>query len=903
MSSDDSIYSLNLSVRSTNALINDGIGTISQLLKVDRDKIPLIKNLGKKSTREIYAIIDELKNNVINAYSDNEYEYCNEGITTFLSAECRNIVETILMGETDWIMSEKLSLEEQEIVNNLTKAVDTIGCEISLEAYNNPRSFNSLILSLEEYNSFYEEQRKLLEVYKSIPHYRLNYQLSNYIKAFVLFEANKAKKALSPFFKTQLKVSDLKNIFREVCKKRNSRTAMFTLLKLLHSDLKQMLASTLEQMTSKYQKPLSILYKRCLGLTLESIAIEISLTRERVRQIEKKAINTLVANLLEMGIDPLMFICADRDGNTVLTIQELTNYMGNSTDADLFAYIMQRREVSDQVAYDSDREFFYLKDIGYHDIDMRMHTIVDLPKIIFVTKVDSILSAASDKSGIPFEILQVEFKQRYQKSCKIYHRGRLTFSSIYELILKDYYPAGIKLYDDLEANRFIEKVREIFGDINLPDNSRAFSARLADISVLCGRGMYIHPSYIKISDDLVQKIDYYITNSERTTFSFNELFETFKEELLLSSNISNRYYLQGVLNYYLKGKYYFTKNLVSKEKEADFGGEIEAFIRDRGEVHRKEIFSEFLGITDIMFSMKVYGIKEIISLDNGNYMHSDMLDLQNEDYSIRTIIELEVENLPISSRKLLGKLWETHTEFLMRNDISTHSKLFGILKYMFEGEFTFSRPYIAKLGADEVTNLSVIKKHLQDYEKLTVSELLEKCVENQLKYLTVRGLIQQLNDEFLRTDSNLLERFEVMEETLNEIGNILLEGIFGKGYIVACNINNYIFYPNIGFSWNAFLLRSIVEKYFPEVIQIIDIPTTNPYEMNAIFVDPELNVENYEELLRSVLRSEHNKEPFISIEDALNWLQSEGLIIGDLPKCLTNGKIVQLDEYGEILIN
>lgn len=901
----DSIHSLNLSVRSTNALINGGIKTILQLLEVDREVLSQIRNLGVKSINEILAKIGELE--AMGFSLDSVYDSNSESIGKIhLSKECRDTIEALLLGKTDYNTLVKLSLEEQVIVENVVNAIDSVGCEILLETYENPSNLVLLISSFQEFIVAYEEEKELLNIYDAIPYYRRHYALCNYIEAFTSNKALDVKEALTPFLNQQSKISDLRNLLREVNKKQNSKTAMFTLLKLLQTDLEQVLIIPFGNVNQKYQRLLSILRKRSKGLSLESIAKEIGLTRERVRQLEKKAINFFIENISKTGIDPLMFICADRGGDTVLTIQEIKDYINDSSNSDLFTYILQKKDVSDLFVYDSTRELFHLKDIEYN-ADLVIQTVADLPQMIFVEETNSILSSASRQSEIPLEIIKAEFNKRYQISGKVYYRGRLKLSLLYDFILKNYYPAGFKLYDDTEMYRFKEKFTEVFGDdINFPDNSHAFSSRLYEISVLFGRGMCIHPSYIQIPDYLVKKIDDYIFNSERIALSFHELFETFSEELLLYSNIYNRFFLQGVLNYYIKDKYYFTRDFISKEKNANFKGEIEAFIKDRGEVNKVEIFSEFQGITEIMFSMNVSTNSNIISLDNGQYMHSDLLNLRDEDYTIKRIIESEVENFPVSSRKLMEKLWITHADFLTRNNILTHNKLFGILQYMFKGEFTFSRSYLAKLGLDEVSNISVIKQYLKDYDSLSVTELLDICSENHLRFLSVRGLIRQLNDDFLRTNGDFLERIQdnlLTDDALSEIANILWEGISNKGYIVAGKVDNYIYYPDIGFLWNAFLLRSIVEKYFADDIMLIDMPTSDNFTMNTIFVDPALDVDNYEELLISVLKSEHNKEPFLSVDDVLNWLHSEGLILGETPKCLTDGRIFYMDEYGEIIIN
>ncbi|SDE85803.1 DNA-directed RNA polymerase subunit alpha C-terminal domain-containing protein [Sporomusa acidovorans] len=899
----DSIHGLNLSARATNALIKGGIKTVLQLLELDREKLSQIRNLGAKSIDEILAKIVELERQHFSVSLVDDFDSAKGKI--FLSPECRSIIETILLGENDDGARKNLSSEEQKIVKNVVNAIDCIGCEFSLEIYTNSSRVIPLIASLEEFSTAYEREKKLFEVYDLIPYYRRSYMLSNYIKAFTSTGAKTAHAVLKPFLQPQIKVSDLKKLFSEVCKEKNSEAAMSVLLQLLQTDFRQVLTTALGNMIPKYEKPFSILCRRCAGLSLESIAIEFGLTRERIRQIEKKAMTVLHANIAQTGIDPLMFICADRNGDTVLTIQEITDYIGDSSKTELFKYFLQKYNSSNSFVYDSDRKLFHLKNMVYN-ADRVEQFVSDLPQIIFCNKLATLLSSVSSQVGVPLEILQTEFKRKYSFSGQVWYRGRLTVSLMCEVILKTYYPAGIKLYDEDEENRFREKVKEVFGNVKFSNNIRAFCARLADVAVLCDRGMYIHPSYIQIPDGLVQKIDDYISGSERIAISFHELFERFKEELLLSSNVSNHYFLQGILHYRLKDKYYFTRDLISKEKDAKFGAELEVFIRERGEVHKNEILSEFPGISDIMLSMKVNGSKSIIGLDNGQYMHSDLLNLQEEDYTIREIIETEAKNLPVSSRKLLDLLWITHADFLTRNEVSTHSKLFGILQYMFEDEFSFSRPYIAKLGTtDEITNLTVIKQHLQDYDRLSVSELMGICTENHLQFLSIRGLIRQLNNDFLRINSEMLIRIDdsvLTDETLHEIENMILEGFSCKGYIVASRIDNYIFYPDIGVSWNAFLLRSIVEKYFSEEIRIVDMPTTDTFAMNTVFVDPTMDVDNYEDLLRSVLKSEHNRDPFLSIDDVLNWLQGEKLILGEPPKCLTDGRVVCRDEYREIII-
>lgn len=64
------ISNLNLSTRVFNALKREGIDTINDLFNCPKEEILKIKNLGKKSLDEIFYIIDELNNNKAQIYSE-----------------------------------------------------------------------------------------------------------------------------------------------------------------------------------------------------------------------------------------------------------------------------------------------------------------------------------------------------------------------------------------------------------------------------------------------------------------------------------------------------------------------------------------------------------------------------------------------------------------------------------------------------------------------------------------------------------------------------------------------------------------------------------------------------------------------------------------------------------------
>ena len=135
---------------------------------------------------------------------------------------------------------------------------------------------------------------------------------------------------------------------------------------------------------------------------------------------------------------------------------------------------------------------------------------------------------------------------------------------MYYVVLEKYYPDGIKLYDDSEAIRFRNYVRGLFGDVDLPENNRAIDVRVTELTILCDKGKRILPNGIKIPIELLRKIHDAIIEFDRNEILFRELFERFKNELLENSNITNKYFLQGVLKQNYSYEFNFTRHTLKK---------------------------------------------------------------------------------------------------------------------------------------------------------------------------------------------------------------------------------------------------------------------------------------------------------------------------------------------------
>ncbi|MDR2535909.1 MAG: HAD-IA family hydrolase [Treponema sp.] len=905
------IETLNISLRALNTLNRAGITTVGMIMSADKQTLKSIRHLGSKSIAEILfyqrRFIQSLK---ADDSSDQNSFY-------------RRILQNLSLNDPITILN--LSVRSTNAlnhagINTIKKMLDTnvqslynisnLGKKSVEEILDWKERIADFLLYKDEHTlvsagEIQERIQKLTGEFHRIPSERLNKPIYDYLNAYYGVGSKNIIARSQEILDTIKTIDELPSVFDQISRTNQGTNDFLVILGVLATDLRSIVKNMLQCIYTipKNKRFLDILQQRHTGMTLQKIADQTGLTRERIRQLQTKGIDSFIKQLCSMTIDIFAFINAEKSGAYILTTDEALDYFSAIEHVEILLFVAQIEGISDFFKYDKHFDvFFHTGKI--QNLDSIIENVAKLPYIIEKDQRYAILLKISDALQLPIKLVMIEFDYIYTLFSKVYHRGALILEQVYDYILEVYYPKGIKLYDDTTISQFRKKVIDVCGDIELPKHNRAIDARLANVAVLCDRGSYIHPSHIRIDQRLIEEISAFIKDSPREVFSINEIFEIFKSKLLIQSNIHNRYFLQGMLKHYLSSQFFFTRYTISKKEGTNLIEEIEEFIRMKGEVHKSEIFEEYAGITDIMISIRVNNSRNLINIGKGWYIHANRLHIEKKDYRIRNVIEKYTKDIPISSRKVLELLWLSHPDFLSRNSITNHEKLFSILRYMFDGEFIFSRPYIARLGTKEFSCVDVIKQHLKVYHSITIPELVELCTAQQLYFSSIRTLVRDMKDIFLRVDAKTLVQFEkeLDEDTVVAIAHNIMDRMDSAGYVAASKVTDYTGYPDIGFTWNVFLLRGIVEKYLNGTIDIIDIYSTDTYTMNSIFVDPLLELENHEALIRKVLKIEHTKKPFKTSADIIGWLQKQGLLLVNPPRFLLDNSVIKVDKYGNITI-
>jgi len=306
-------------------------------------------------------------------------------------------------------------------------------------------------------------------------------------------------------------------------------------------------------------RDVEIIRKRAKGATLEETSTDYGLTHEGVRLIEKKFKGRFDSFIIRMM--PHYILYAFSKNTCYISIDDINELLGDLSN--IFTYCLKTSNCS--TAHWSDQLNVFIIGDGkwYEQLEDYKR---GLPEILDCESVDDMITDIIDNLVLPivFEDARKLVLVNYRLSGKVYLKRKMSLSRMYYAVLEKYYPDGIKLYNSSEAIRFRNYVRYLFGDVYLPKNNRAIDVRLTDLTILCGRGKRILPSGIKISIELLRKIHDAIIEFDRDEIMFIELFERFKDELLENSNITNKYFLQGVLRQNYSNEFNFTRYACKK---------------------------------------------------------------------------------------------------------------------------------------------------------------------------------------------------------------------------------------------------------------------------------------------------------------------------------------------------
>ena len=808
-----------LSNRAKNCLKKVNCNTIGELLRLSMGYISNIPASGKGTLICIYSFLEELKSKDVNTSLKTVFEKSSY-------QEIKPFSGNILKRDFSFISTENFC--EETIFN-----IEFLKNEPNIFASNLLQNYQKYKYSLKTiYSILYRIHSTLILIekeIKKIPLYRQAMVAQKYLNLYYKchnnfpFESKSNVQSISEFIWEHMNIKGFNQLkpFVELCSI-SLETCIEELNKLLN--LKPRIYD--------------ILYLRAKGFTLEEIGDRFSITRERIRQLEKRGCeiiqkwdrrNTFIGLFVNDYIDTTVikkdyFICYKELGEIIFFSLKKNRSL-------LYTY----NEEYDVYLYGDDMT-----------LDGEINYVSSLPDMFSKNELDIFCERGILLDGISKDRLKIVLDSEFKLTGQIYHRKHLSNGSVCLYVISKYYPNGIQVYDQDELNSFKKYVVREFGDIVETWTQRSIIGNITRVCILTNRGVYSAPKDSYIDLPLRLRIENFIESSERNVFFIRSIFEEFKEDLL-DEGIDNHYYLQGILREIYGDKYYFSKDYISKDpNSSNIHDEIVNYIKKFDyPVSINALKTTFLGVTDIVITMALSD-NDILNYF-GQYIHFSKLRFipNQKNYFKNEIDSLLNDNCVHNIKELYNFIHSNNPQMLSRIYIRSEFALFSVIFRLFANEYQFSRPYFALKGVNFIKPGDQIREYVKTKSTVDIDELLDIC--DELSYRIPTNIITFLNSF---NDTHLVvNKYEL--KLINDIGiseNIAIEveRIISNEVLNTKPISDLLCvsrFPKVNIPWTEQLIYSVIYKWgrYLEVNASFNIS----YKKAILLIAPAGKLDNY----------------------------------------------------------
>lgn len=568
----------------------------------------------------------------------------------------------------------------------------------------------------------------------------------------------------------------------------------------------------------------NIVMERASGGILQDIGDRISVTRERVRQVERKVIRKLRQPAILLGASLL------GEKRRFLRFQDLMEAFDEKIHAKICSYIYGDYSSIHHLEFSDKYDFFPTNQTVVEQF-LEMNQDIIGNGINIYDHLEAIEDELK-KRGL-FELDFEEFLDYLQHNGYRFYGDFVAMPSkasrlIYHDAISRYFPFGIKL-DSKENNQDMRKLRELVGKFypgfGQPDSNRSLTAMIKrdERIILSGRGTYRSVDNIMVSSSLMREIVDYINESSLPSFYFFELFETFKGRLLAETSIDNHYLLHGVLKFKYGESFAFTKDKITKKGEdhLSLDDRIERLILNlERPVSRAEIKDAVPGIDDFLISFSVDRMPGLIPWDKKRVNHIKNINLTEQMVSnMQKCLKDLTDTLGYTtSTQLYARVKQQCADILASCRIENSENLFHVASYFLKDKYRFKRNHIATFDfpVEDLTLKNVGKHILGNNERITYSDFLGQAHEMGWARGSFQLVLSGFEDNYFRISQDDYLRKDLLYLTShnkNKIENQLTELVKPTGYFALFSVNDFRDFPDIGFDWNSFLLESLISEY------------------------------------------------------------------------------------------
>lgn len=578
----------------------------------------------------------------------------------------------------------------------------------------------------------------------------------------------------------------------------------------------------------KEDRHYNVIKMRAEGKTLAEIGDSEGATKERIRQMEQHSSKRIARFLHQNEVDIASIICEDNivnedkankffGDNLWMVIKYVIRSSKNLIIGD-WCYFKESDtylNINTKEFYDDINHYFEKAKNSESPIQYMYNSLYE--KYSFIT----------NKFINDF----IEYNDYFIFQDKLY-KGKITITMAVIIITEKYFPEGINISDNSQMNKFVELLNNDFKNQNIHcKNGRALSARIQDAMILYNKATYCSPKNINVPKDLLIEIADYI-NNQKNQLSYDEVYNTFEEQLLLHSNINTSIFLHGVLKYFeneleIKCSKCYVTGIHNKELSTkSYYFELADYLYQQAKpISISELLNKFPKFTslDIGYAIQNY-YTELVRWDKDIIINLNSIKLESKDKlkiteAINYIMNKNKHILSYASMYTLYKYMKAKKSIdLSKYYIENEKNLYQLVQYNFQNEFDFFRPHILKKGEFKSFNITdlidIVLNNQKEIHKRDIYNELYKLYGGENNSLVLRGQ-KRISEKYFRTDVDtycLKTLYPKTDSFKDELCNWITNHLI-KEHIFLPNLQDYSVFENNKYIINSFSISDLIKHY------------------------------------------------------------------------------------------
>ena len=334
--------------------------------------------------------------------------------------------------------------------------------------------------------------------------------------------------------------------------------------------------------------------------------------------------------------------------------------------------------------------------------------------------------------------------------------------------------------------------------------------RIDEIMSMVGtkRDDRVFPKQDDSQNDLVMEIVSDVLSafdSGATAVYIEAVYDKYQQPLADNLHIYNQDALASLLLGHANGKYiqrysFLTNNWSGANAQEDLLRIMKTFHQPQNyaAIHEKAWFLPYERMKTILVTTA-----SIVNVAAETYFYAPNLPVSAAELAyLSSLMNEELSyHSHITDVRLMQLIAEKCPSIAINTDGYTTYGLRNCLGYILRDQFAFNGPIITLKGK-ELSMADVFTEFAKDHEVLSVDEL--SALSNEMNIVIYWDSVLS---EMIRVSATELVRKDQIKFDVEAIDEIL-DGICPGDYIPLPEVNLFLYFPNIGYPWNSYLLES-----------------------------------------------------------------------------------------------